>query len=163
MATNWQSKEAPETPRKPIPKRFIVLGVLAFMVAGLFGLLCLLKLAGDRAQSTSCVMNMKNIGYAGRLWAQEHNGLLPTNFITMSNELVTPQILHCRVDRMHQRANSFEEFSEQQNNSYMIVTPGARQGATNVVFIRCSVHGHLGLADGEVRRADSEYSVPILK
>ena len=144
-------------------KALIVCGILVFMMAGGVAFLYLLKLAGDKAQSTGCVVQMKQIGIAGQLWAREHDGLLPTNFVRMSNELVTPQILHCRMDRARQRANTWEEFSEQQNNSYTMVSPGDRYGATNVVFVRCLVHGHLGLADGEVRRADSTYSVPILK
>jgi hypothetical protein len=43
----------------------------------------------------------------------------------------------------------WEEFSEEKS-SYLMVSPAVKEGGTNVVFIRCRIHGHLGFADGSV-------------
>lgn len=95
---------------------------------------------------------MKAIGLAGRLWANDRVDLMPTNFMCMSNELINPIILHCNADTARPRVRTWEEFSEEKS-SYLMVSPGAKEGSTNVVFIRCRIHGHLGFADGSVFNA----------
>jgi hypothetical protein len=102
-----------------------------------------------RARFVGCASNMSSIGLAGRMWANDHNGHMPTNFICMKDELVTPKVLYCPSDRAHERIGNWENFSETKS-SYVMVTPGAFEGLSNVVFIRCSVHGHVGYTDGSV-------------
>ena len=51
--------------------------------------------AKQRAQSIACINNMKQIGLAARLWANDHNNVFPPDFVTMKNELNTPKILFC--------------------------------------------------------------------
>src|SRR5262245_45243905 len=74
---------------------FSILGSVA-LVAGplLYGL----KRASDRAQLHRCASTMKSLGLAAKLWANDHAGMIPTNFTCMSNEVVTPELLHCLSD-----------------------------------------------------------------
>jgi len=74
---------------------------------------------------------------------------MPTNFICMSNEVVTPKVLHCPSDQERERVGAWKDFSENKS-SYVMVTPGAPEGATNIVFIRCRIHGHVCYTDGSV-------------
>lgn len=83
---------------------------------------------------------------AAMLWPDDHDGHLPTNFISMSNELIIPQILVCPADRSRHPAASWSTFSAD-NCSYEIVTPGLSKSDTNRVFLRCKIHGYTGYAD----------------
>ena len=106
-----------------------------------------LAAAKRRAQSIGCASQIASICFAGRVYATDHNGQFPTNFICMSNELVTPKVLVCNADSAHTRATDFKHYTDA-NCSYVIVTPGVHEDATNTVFLRCSIHGHLGYPDG---------------
>jgi hypothetical protein len=111
-----------------------------------------------RARSIQCANSMVSIDLAARMWANDHNQRLPPDLLSMSNELVSPKILHCPGDHARQRVHSWGEFVEA-SSSYEVVSPGARDGDTNVVYLRCKVHGHLGYADATVfdgRRRGSE-------
>jgi hypothetical protein len=108
-----------------------------------------LAAAKRRAQSQSCVGRMTAINLAGRLYASDNGGHFPSNFISMSNELVTPKVLHCSGENGHVWATNWESFTDL-NCSYEMVTPGAREDATNTVFIRCRVHGIRGFVDGTI-------------
>jgi hypothetical protein len=69
---------------------------------------------------------------------------MPTNFISMTNEVNTPKILSCQVGR---RVSDWSAFTPE-NCTYEIVSPGMRTDETNKVFMRCMIHGHLGYGDG---------------
>src|ERR1044072_3569846 len=97
----------------------------------------------ERAKARGCGANMTAICLCGRLWANDRDGNMPTNFICMSNELVTPKVLICPSDRDHGLAATWERFTPA-NCSYAMVTPGAREGSRNTVFIVCNTHGHRG-------------------
>lgn len=91
------------------------------------------------------------------MWAEDHNGFFPTSFLAMSNEVVTPKILCCISKR---RVSTWSEFTNF-NTTYEIVTPGVHETDINAVFVRCSVHGHLGypdmtVFDGKRRRGKHE-------
>lgn len=113
----------------------IAIGVLTVALAG----------AKRRAQSLNCASSVVSICLGGRLWAKEHGGLFPTNFICMSNELATPKILSCLSGR-RARTSDWSALSPA-NCTYEIVTPGIQEDSTNTVFLRCTIHGHLGYPD----------------
>ncbi|MEW6305010.1 MAG: hypothetical protein AB1705_16160 [Verrucomicrobiota bacterium] len=92
---------------------------------------------------------MVSIAYGARFWAAEHGGRLPSDFLSMSNELAVPKILHCPGDHSRQPAPSWAAFTSA-DSSYEIVTVGLRDGDRNGVFLRCKVHGHLGYADATI-------------
>jgi hypothetical protein len=138
-------------PLVPRAKRdhIILFSILGVVVLGGGSFLYILKIADDRAQSVTCAITMKSVGLAGRLWANDHAGMMPTNFTCMSNEMVTPKLLHCRTDSARPAVNTWEEFSDEKS-SYVMVSPGIPESTTNSVFIRCRIHGHLGFPDGSV-------------
>lgn len=102
-----------------------------------------------RAESVNCGNYMASIGCAVRLWAEDNGGYLPTNFLSMSNELVATRILICPGDHLRKPAKDWGSLTPD-NCSYEIVMPGMSEDDTTNVFFRCKIHGHLGYADGTV-------------
>jgi hypothetical protein len=98
----------------------------------------------------ACGNYMCSICCTARAWAMDNDDLLPSDFLSMSNELATPRVLICPGDRSRHPALRWESLTPAQS-SYEIVGPGRREGDANAVFIRCKVHpDHLGYADGTV-------------
>ena len=91
---------------------------------------------------------MSSIGYAARVWAED-TGFYPSDFLSLSNEIVTPLVLHCPADTTHSILRRWAEVTPQ-NISYEILTPGMAKTNANELFFRCKVHGHLGYGDGTV-------------
>ena len=132
--------------------------------------------AKAKAQSITCVNNMKQIGLAARIWAGDHNDKFPFNvstnnggtlelcerdadgydrnaarhFQVMSNELNTPKILVCPDDKSKQVADSFKNL-DSWNVSYQLRT-GDKVNDTNPeeVLIYCPIHHHTLQTDGSV-------------
>jgi hypothetical protein len=100
-------------------------------------------------ESVQCGNYMASIGCGVRMWAGDHNGQLPSDLLSMSNEVIAPKILICPGDHSRHPAASWAAFTTN-HSSYEIVTLGLRDSDTNRVFLRCRVHGHLGYADGTV-------------
>lgn len=101
-----------------------------------------------RAESRQCQSAMSSICLAIRLWADDHDGIMPTNFICMSNEISAPKILSC-VPARRTHTESWADFTPQ-NCTYELLAPGKRIDDTNAPILRCTVHGYLGYWDGTV-------------
>lgn len=125
----------------------IIAAVVIALLAVAFGFICVIS--KQRADSALCQSGITSICLAARLWANDHDGRMPTNIICFSDELVVPKILICRGDHLHQPASNWAEFTTN-NCSYEILAPGLRGGDTNTPFLRCPVHGHLGYSDSTV-------------
>ena len=125
---------------------FILVGVagLLFLGASLFKL----SAAKSHAESINCASSITSICLAARLWAEDNGGIMATNFICMSNEICTPKILSCVASR-RSRTEDWSTFTTN-NCTYEIVSPGMQVDDTNTVFLRCTIHGHLGYSDGTV-------------
>ena len=99
----------------------VVIAIIAILAALLLPALARSK---AKAQRTACVNNQKQIGLSFTLWADDHNDKYPStvdvseggskalyetwqHFITLSNELVTPKLLHCPSDDVKQAASDF--------------------------------------------------------
>ena len=104
--------------------------------------------AKAHAESKTCAGAVASICLSARCWALDHDGIMPTDFLCMSNELCTPKILSCVVSR-RVRSSNWSAFS-MTNCTYKIVAPGMRIEETNKVYLRCAVHGHLGYGDTTV-------------
>jgi prepilin-type N-terminal cleavage/methylation domain-containing protein len=99
----------------------VVIAIIAILAALLLPALAKSK---ARAQRTACVNNQKQIGLSFTMWAGDHGERFPStvdvleggskaryetweHFITMTNELVTPKVLHCPSDPGKQIAGDF--------------------------------------------------------
>jgi hypothetical protein len=108
--------------------------------------------AQDKARSIQCVSNMKQIGLAARMWANDHKEVMPPDFLTMQNELNTPKILICPSDTTRTKVISWNEFSPA-NASYEFLVPNvSEREPPQTIMTRCPIHGHVGLLDGSVHQ-----------
>jgi len=102
------------------------------------------------ARSMSCGNYMCSICCAARSWAADNSGKMPSDFLSMSNELATPRVLICDADRSRRAASNWASFTPDLS-SYEIVALDLRDGDTKGVFMRCRIHkDHIGYADGTV-------------
>jgi hypothetical protein len=102
-----------------------------------------------RAQSISCGSSMKSMCLAARMYAADNAEIFAPSFLAMSNELVSPKILHCPADRSRPCAFDWSDYSIT-NCSYEWLAAGAKNGPKVDVIVRCPIHGHLGYSDGAV-------------
>lgn len=141
-------------------------------------LLPALAKAKERAQSISCVNNMKQQGLAFRMWALDHGDKFPfhvarskggtlefcnrdadgydlnssQHFLVMSNELSTPKILVCPADSSRQVATDFDDL-QARNVSYQVRSgPEVTDANPNEVLAYCPVHHHVCRVDGSVQQ-----------
>ena len=111
-----------------------------------------------RAQSRHCMGNLKRIGLAARIWANDHGNKFPPDYLTMRNELETPSILFCPAA------------SGAGASDWSQVTPGtatytwhgltANERDPNSTLATCPIHGHIGLADGSAQATRENAILP---
>ena len=123
---------------------FLLLGAAFVCAIVLLGLLN--SAAKKQAISKNCASAITSICLGARLWAEDHDGRMPTNFICMIDEVNTPKILSCDHSRW---ATNWETFRPE-NTTYEILHPGMPETDTNTPFLRCKIHGHLGYSDSTV-------------
>jgi len=109
--------------------------------------------AKGRAQRINCISNIKQIGLAARMWANDNKEIMPADFLSMSNELSSPQILTCPADTARSRAASWLEF-DGNSVSYELLSPGVPEGDPTIVYVRCPIHHNVGLLDGSAQQLD---------
>jgi hypothetical protein len=107
--------------------------------------------AKDRAERAACVNNIKLIGLAARMWSNDHKEIMPPDFLSMSNELVTPRHLACPGDPARKKAANWQEF-DGASVSYELLSPGVPEGDPNIVLVRCPIHFIVGLTDGSAQQ-----------
>ncbi len=93
--------------------------------------------AAAKEEAARCVNNLKQVGLAARIWANDHGDVFPRVFSEFETELGTSKILFCP--------------GGQGKVQYQIVSPGISEEDPNVVFVRCPRHPHVGLVDGSVQ------------
>ena len=126
---------------------FTVLGVILFVVVGFFVAKPKIK---QCFESVGCGNYMSSICFAATLWAEDNNKHMPSDFLSMSNELCTPRILICPGDHSRQAATNWASFTAT-NSSYAIIAPMVSENDTNTAYLRCNIHtNHLGYVCGYV-------------
>jgi hypothetical protein len=148
-ATNLARKHRSEPMIKPSRKKRylqiiagigIVLGVIA---------ISLVYLRGDSwAESVKCGNQITSICLGARIWASEHEEVLPSSFFTISNELASPRVLICPARYSADMIRPWEPDANYYD--YEIVTTNLSAADHDTPFIRCRVHGHTGYSDGTV-------------
>jgi hypothetical protein len=103
-----------------------------------------------KSQSIQCINNLKQIGLAARLWANDNSDVFPPDFLSMASYHNAPMILVCPADKARKPAGNWQEFGPA-NVSYEFLNPNGSETNPYVVLTRCPVHGHVGLSDGSVQ------------
>src|SRR5438477_4480889 len=103
------------------------------------------------AQSVGCINNLKQIGLAARLWANDHNEVFPPDIISMKDELNTPKILFCPADATTVRVTEWSQL-DPSTISYRFLNPNGSDSDPTKPLTTCPIHGHVGLSDGSVQR-----------
>jgi hypothetical protein len=106
--------------------------------------------ARQRAQSISCANNLKQIGLAARLWANDHGNVFPPDLATMRNELNTPRILFCPAAPGGVQATDWAQLNPT-TISYQFLNPNGNEAEPQKPLTACPIHGHVGLSDGSVQ------------
>src|SRR5437867_89826 len=109
--------------------------------------------AKGRAQRINCINNIKQIGLAARMWANDNKEIMPSDFLSMSNELGSPKILTCPADTARIQAASWLGF-DGNSVSYELLSPGVPEGDPSIVYVRCPIHHNVGLLDGSAQQLD---------
>lgn len=92
--------------------------------------------AKDKAQAIKCISNLRQIGLAARMWANENANVLPRSFASMKAQLGEGQVMHCPAGNAA---------------AYEILSPGASTTDPAIVYAWCPIHKHVILADGSVQ------------
>jgi hypothetical protein len=85
------------------------------------------------------------ISQAARVWADAHNGRLPSGFVFMSNQLVSPRLLICPGDTSREPTDDWEALTSA-NSSYSIWAgaSGAKdlplEVQQKIPYLQCKVH-----------------------
>lgn len=104
----------------------------------------------EKANVTQCVNNLKQIGLAARMWANDHNtNGLPLEWLTMKKMLPTPKVLTCPGDTVRTPAISWDQF-DGSSVSYELPSATPDEREPYIVYSRCPIHGSIGLCDGSV-------------
>ena len=134
--------------------------------------------AKEKAQSISCMSNMKQINLGFQIWAVDHGDKFPfqvsssqggtlefcernaegydqnvaRHFKALARELANPAVFVCPEDKSKQAASSSKNI-DSWNVSYQLRT-GDEVKLTNPqeVIIYCPIHHHTGLVDGSVQQ-----------
>lgn len=105
----------------------------------------------EEAQSVQCVNNLKQIGLAARMWANDHQNVFPPDFISMKDELATPKILFCPADTASVPVTEWSQVNPS-SISYRFLNPNGNESDPAKLLATCPIHGHVALSDGSVHR-----------
>jgi hypothetical protein len=104
--------------------------------------------ARERAMAIRCVNNMKQIGLAVRLYANDNQNVFPPDLLSMKDELTTPKVLFCPSTGVQ-----VQQWSEVNPTtiSYQFLNPGGNESDPQKLLLTCPIHGHTGFSDGSVQ------------
>lgn len=103
------------------------------------------------ANSTRCISNMKQIGLALRMWANDHKDVFPPDLLSVTNELGSPKILVCPSSPNPIQVTNWNQVTAA-TISYQFLNPNGNEQDPQKPLTTCPIHGHMGLSDGSVHR-----------
>ncbi len=109
-----------------------------------------LALKGE-AQATTCVSNMKQIGLAAHLYAQEHGNVFPPDLASLKNELGTPNVLFCPATPGGVSATEWSQLNPA-TIGYQFLNPNGNARDPQKPLSMCPLHGHVVYSDASVQR-----------
>ena len=118
------------------------------------------SLAEENDRKNQCVLHMKQVLLAARIWSNDHGDHMPTHYSAIDAELPDVKLLVCPSDVSRRPAADWNSFGPS-NASYEMLSPGVSETDPEIVYIRCPVHGAAGLVDGSVSRLSSEFHVGL--
>ncbi len=105
----------------------------------------------EDAKSNMCVNNLKQIGLSARIWAGDNN-ISPPDFISMTNELGSPNVLLCPSDPVAIRVKDWAQFNPASISYRFLNLGGPYEESREKVLAMCPIHGHVCMSDGFVQR-----------
>ncbi len=125
----------------------IVRGIAIVMIV--FTVSCSPKRPALDLESIQCGNNMVAIGFALRMWADDHDGRWPSSWLVISNELGSPKLLICPGAHSLESPTNWASF-DATKCSYVLTGAGSVDPARDSVIASCNIHGHLLYADDTV-------------
>lgn len=117
--------------------------------------------ARKKAESVQCMNNLRQIGTAFRLWADDNKGVFPTDFLSMTNELAGSAVLRCPSDKNVPNVPNIIQAINQGAVSYKLMSTGRvvhdnEADVVTLVLAECPIHGNVVFADGSAQRLSPE-------
>lgn len=170
MSTRTFRPGAKAFARKDLLVVLAVIGVLMLFLLGSF------NRARMRAQRICCNCHLKQVGLSFRQWALDHSernpmqvsvtnggtmelvesGIVFPHFLVMSNELNTPIILRCPVDKKRTAAVSFTNKLSDTNVSYFVGADADDRQPQMFLAGDRNITNHLGFRSGMLVLATNE-------
>jgi hypothetical protein len=140
---------------KGLAKAGIILSSIALIAVIIAAVLAPRIFNASRAKTASigCIVNLKQISLAARMYSMDHNNVFPMNYVSMSNELVSPNVLVCNADFGKSKASDWSRLGPR-NISYEFLVPGRKESEiAQTPAFRCPVHRHVAMGDGSIQQA----------
>jgi hypothetical protein len=125
--------------------------------------------ADDKKRRFECMSNLRKITMAAVMWAHDNKSPFPSDYQSMKKYLTDLGVLVCPSDtsripaadwNIFGPANvSYQILSPGIPSSYQQVPPGAAQPDSDAVYVRCPIHGSVGLVDGSAHQLGPQLHV----
>lgn len=122
-----------------------VMGTVVMLTAGC-GQSNSLGAIKEQARDIQCGSNLKQIAFAAKMFALDHDDRLPSRLGDIQQLIVSPQVLACPKDSRNaiHKATSWSQVDFAKSN-YELLHPGAAyDDESGVMLVKCRTHGTLG-------------------